>query len=104
MSCVNCYYDLCDILVCDNEADIVLPVYADMSGTYTLVLDFLGTAKVIQTDLAVGDRLIFFGCNLNENFCYEGYVLRPDQSIQVIDSSNSAYTGLKFCTKQKVLC
>jgi hypothetical protein len=104
MSCVNCYYDLCDVLVCDNEADIILPTLAPLSGTYTLVLEFLGTAKAIQADFSQNEPLVFSGCQLNENYCYEGYVLNPVGEVVIVDSANSSYTGIKFCTKQKFVC
>lgn len=101
MSCVNCLYDLCEVIVCNEEGTIKVPQVANLNGDYTLVLEFLGTAKPYARTFAQGDMIEFNACKLNENYCYEGYILDPLGNLLVI---NYEYSGLKFCTKQLHIC
>lgn len=100
MSCVNCHYDLCDIFVCKNEATIPFPILATQEGEYLLVLNYQGTAKVYKSTLMIGDIVSFEATRLNENYCYEGYIIQPNGLTLPIVTSDGSYSGIKFCTKQ----
>jgi hypothetical protein len=103
MSCSNCYLDLCEVLVCDEKGTISIPYVASLAGEYTFVLEYLNTAKVYTKAFAMNESLVIeFDC-LNENYCYEGYILDPNNTIVTI-FTDSAYTAFKFCTKQVSLC
>jgi hypothetical protein len=103
MACSNCYIDLCTVLVCDEKGTIEVPHIASAAGNYTFVLEYLNTAKVYTKTFAAGENLTIELDCLNENYCYEGYILAPDNTIVTI-FTDSAYTAFKFCTKQVSLC
>lgn len=103
MACSNCLYDLCDVLVCDGKAQINLPATTLQSGVHKIVLEYLHTAKVYEIDIMSGSDIdIEIEC-LNENYCYEGYIVQPDNTpLMIID--DAIYSGFKFCTKQIQVC
>jgi hypothetical protein len=104
LNCDNCVYDLCHVLVCDNEADLTVPATAASDGEYLLVVEYLNTAKLYTATLSAGSPIVFTMTNLNENYCYEGYIVGPDGlSVPVFDTTTStAYGSIRFCTHPKV--
>jgi hypothetical protein len=105
LNCDNCTYDLCHVLVCDNEAELIVPATATDSGNYLLVIEYLNTAKVYQTTLTAGSPIVFPMTHLNENYCYTGYIVGPDGlSVPVFDTTTStAYGNIRFCTHPKYI-
>ena len=99
--CINCLKDLCEVIVCDNEAVINTGEVSLLSGDYYLILNFQGSAIVYATSLSAGNNISFNVNNLNENYCYDGYILGPNNLVVPLTDGIDNYTGLKFCTKQK---
>lgn len=103
MSCTNCYLDLCEVLVCDEKATLDFPHVVDTEGEYKFILSYLGTAKAYTKNFLVGERLVIDLDCLNENYCYEGYIINPNNEVLTI-FTDTANTAFKFCTKQLSLC
>lgn len=103
MACKDCLYDACDVLVCDEKATLTLPAIALQSGVHKIVLEYLGTAKVYEIDLIGGSSIQMDLECLNENYCYEGYIVQPDGTLLVI-ADDQVYSGFKFCTKHISIC
>jgi hypothetical protein len=101
MSCLNCLYDNCKVLVCDNEASVSLPATADIAGEYLIVLQFENTARVIRKTFALNETITFTANKLNENYCYEGYIQKPDGTALIIINAEGTYSGFRFCTLQE---
>ena len=100
MSCINCLYDKCKVLVCGNEATITLPALADVAGEYTLVLEFEHTGRIIKKTFPANEPISFTATNLNENYCYEAYIQKPDGTALIIFADGNSYSGFRFCTLQ----
>ncbi len=102
MACLDCVIDLEDVVVCENTAQVKLPLTATAEGEHTLVLEF-GHARLTTTIFhAVGEDLEFEPTNLNEDYCYFGYVLGPD-GLQIMFNVDGNERGkFKFCTKTQI--
>jgi hypothetical protein len=102
-NCIDCLIDLCDVIVCDSKGTVSIPAIADISGSYRIVLEYQNTAKVYDVSFSIGEKIEFELDCLNENYCYEGYIVKPDATVLPIYGT-STYMGFKFCTKQGQVC
>jgi hypothetical protein len=100
MSCDNCLKDLCTSIVCDNETTLNLREVSHVAGQFTLVLKYQGLALTFNKSFALNEILQFDLTNINENYCYEGYLLSPDGSAFIFTDDTQSYSGIKFCTIQ----
>lgn len=103
MSCNGCEIEICNVFVCDEKAEITIPGVATIAGEYTFVLKYQNVAKIYKKIFGVGEALIIdFDC-LNENYCYSGYILDPNnQNFPIF--ADQVYSGFKFCTQPLHIC
>lgn len=101
MACLDCVVDLEDVVVCGNAGTVRLPIVATSAGEHTLVIEF-GRARLTHTLFHdSGETLEFDVSDLNEDYCYFGYVLGPDGLRVMFDAEGQERGKFKFCTKQQ---
>lgn len=103
LNCNHCVLDLCAVPVCNNTATITFPATAPVDGTYRLLMEFQNTAKSYELNFVAGQPVTFTINNLNENYCYEGYIVAPDGSAVPLFDNGTGYGSFRFCSIPEVL-
>lgn len=100
MACNECLFDFCEITVCNGIGGLDFKMNAPMAGIYKLYLRYQeGIMKPIEWVLGNGDNIAFPYIKLNENYCYTGYIEKPDGTRLVFLNDSNLYDGFKFCTR-----
>ncbi len=102
MACLDCVIDLEDVPVCNNTASVTLPYTATEFGEHTMVLEFGHARLTTSVYHRVGEYLEFEPINLNEDYCYFGYVLGPDGLQMMFEKDGKQVGRFKFCTKTQI--
>ena len=78
MTCNNHYTGLGEVPVCDEA--LILPLIADVSGTWAFLTTFNGAYQYIQFEATSGQSIVV-PATMNENYTYVFRLYRPDGSI-----------------------
>lgn len=100
--CCNKIYDLCKVSVCGGIIETGLTAEdPGGEGVYILVTEFLGIAFNITAEIEAGDPINFPTTGLNENYTYNGYILKPDGEKLTLTYDAVEYDCLSFKTQLK---
>lgn len=97
--CCNKVLHLCRVRICGADF-IQTGITADVTGEFTLVLDFLGVEVRIRATITSTNEIKFPSTGLNENFTYTGYILNPsgEQIEFSVGEDDTVYNCISFQT------
>lgn len=91
-------YQLCEFAVC-GESTIDTGILATVTGTFKLVVDFLGVEYIISAEITNGEEIKFPSGELNENYTFVGHILKPDGTKLSFEKDTVTYDCISFKTK-----
>lgn len=94
-------YDFCAKDVCKEGGVVFAPIVAAETGSYKLVVDFLGTNYEVVKDQTLGEAISFPLSDLNEFFEYTGRIFDPSGNQVQFTINEVVFDCVKFKTKKQ---
>lgn len=99
--CTNTYLGFCAVGTCVGD-EIDTGVAADQTGTYQLVVSFLGADYIITEDFNAADDLVFPTNGLNEEAEMSAHIIKPDGTKVEFVENEDGVTYDCFILKTKI--